>query len=42
MVEIDVLLECVEKSTGKGAGKAASLTEDKNLKKYWRLNNDYY
>ena len=32
----------VKKSTSKEAGKAASLAEDKKLKKYRHLNNDYY
>ena len=31
-----------KKSTSKKAGKAASLAEDKKLKKYRHLNNDYY
>ena len=32
----------IKKSTSKEAGKAASLAEDKKLKKYRHLNNDYY
>ena len=32
----------VKKSTFKEAGKAASLAEEKNLKKYRHLNNNYY